>query len=111
MSDVETQDEVVTDVDLNRQHIDAFIDQIQANNWNQAEKSFSDLVGGRLATALDQQKAKIAGQVFDTTDVEFEDEEDVELNASAESDEEYEDEVDLTPDDFDIEDDEDELEN
>ena len=95
MSDVETQDEVVTDVDLNRQHIDAFIDQIQANNWNQAEKSFSDLVGGRLATALDQQKAKIAGQVFDTTDVEFEDEE----------------EVDLNQDDFDIEDDEDELEN
>lgn len=100
MSDVETKDEVVTDVDLNRQYIDAFIDEIQASNWNQAQDSFNDMVGARLATALDQQKAKIAGQVFDTSEVDMEDEE------------EYPDEVDLTPDDdLDDEEDVDELEN
>jgi len=88
-----------------RKEIEDFIQQINTNNFAQAEKSFKDMVGGRLGDVLDQQKAKIAGAIFNTTDVDREEpEEDL--------DTEEPEEVDLTPDDFEDEiEDEEEVEN
>ena len=59
MSEVDVQQpEIVTDVDQNRKYIEDFIDQIQSDNFAKAETNFKDMVGDKLATALDQQKAK-----------------------------------------------------
>ena len=91
MSEVDVQQpEIVTDVDQNRKYIEDFIDQIQSDNFAKAETNFKDMVGGRLGDMLDQQKAKLAGQIFT----------DVEPEISSEVSDEEPEEVDLTPDDF-----------
>jgi len=89
MSEVENNPEV-TDSQSARKEIEDFIQQINKQNFNQAEKSFKDMVGGRLGDMLDQQKAKLAGQIFT----------DVEPEISSEVSDEEPEEVDLTPDDF-----------
>lgn len=89
MSEVENNPEV-TDSQSARKEIEDFIQQINKQNFNQAEKSFKDMVGGRLGDMLDQQKAKLAGQIFT----------DVEPEVSSEVSDEEPEEVDLTPDDF-----------
>lgn len=64
MSEVENQPKIVTDAEQNRKYIEDFIDQIQSDNFAKAETNFKDMVGDKLAVALDQQKAKLAGAVF-----------------------------------------------
>jgi hypothetical protein len=79
MSEVDVQQpEIVTDVDQNRKYIEDFIDQIQSDNFAKAETNFKDMVGDKLATALDQQKAKIAGAVFNSAEMEIDNEEESE---------------------------------
>ncbi len=79
MSEVDVQQpEIVTDVDQNRKYIEDFIDQIQSDNFAKAETNFKDMVGDKLATALDQQKAKIAGAVFNNAEMEIDNEEESE---------------------------------
>ena len=79
MSEVDVQQpEIVTDVDQNRKYIEDFIDQIQSDNFAKAETNFIDMVGDKLATALDQQKAKIAGAVFNNAEMEIDNEEESE---------------------------------
>jgi len=105
MSEVdENMPEIVTDAEKNRKYIEDFIDQIQADNFAKAEKTFSGMVDDRLADALDQQKAKIAGAVFNNAQMDDAvlepDDEEQELAAP----EEYPDEVVLaSEDDFDDE--------
>ena len=89
MSEVETE-VTSNDAQSARKDIEDFIQQINKQNFNQAEKSFKDMVGGRLGDMLDQQKAKLAGQIFT----------DVEPEISSEVSDEEPEEVDLTPDDF-----------
>ena len=79
MSEVDVQQpEIVTDVDQNRKYIEDFIEQIQSDNFAKAETNFKDMVGDKLATALDQQKAKIAGAVFNNAEMEIDNEEESE---------------------------------
>jgi len=90
MSEVDVQQpEIVTDVDQNRKYIEDFLDQVKTDNFAKAEKTFSDLVGGKLGDALDQQKAKIAGAVFDSPEADlgdsFDDEEDLDASLGAET--------------------------
>lgn len=100
MSDTEvTTQQMAVDA---RKSIEDFIDQISQDNFAKAERTFSDMVGGRLGNALDQTKAKIAGQVFQEVEPEMADEEEI-------PDDEPE-EVDLTPTDMDDEEGEEEFE-
>ena len=79
MSEVDVQQpEIVTDVDQNRKYIEDFLDQVQTDNFAKAETNFKDMVGDKLATALDQQKAKIAGAVFNNAEIEIDNEENLE---------------------------------
>jgi len=94
MSEVEVSPNT-QDAQSARKEIEDFLQQINTDNFAKAERSFKDMVGGRLGDMLDQQKAKIAGQMFNTAEVEIPDEQ-----------EEIEpEEVDLTPEDFDDEED------
>ena len=64
MSEVDANTDVVTDIDQNRKYIEDFIDHLQKDNFAKAEQGFNSMVGDKLANALDQQKAKLAGAVF-----------------------------------------------
>lgn len=99
MSEVEVSANTL-DAKSARKDIEDFIQQINVDNFAQAEKTFKDMIGGRLGDMLDQQKAKIAGQMFSQTDAEIpeeeqsEDEEDFEEDFEEESEDEFEDEDD-----------------
>jgi hypothetical protein len=62
MSEVENTPAVT--VGANKDEIEAFLDALQQSNFNQAEKHFTDMLGDRVGTALDQARVKIAGQVY-----------------------------------------------
>lgn len=66
---------------------------IEKENHLDAEKSFNDLIGDRLSTALDQRKVSLAQSVFNN---EPESEDDVELDIDVDdiSDDEFEAELD-----------------
>jgi hypothetical protein len=68
---------------------------IEAGEYTDAEQSFNDIVSDRLQDKLDQEKVRIADQIFNS-DADEEEEEEVE-------DDEVE--VDLDDDDFEEEDD------
>lgn len=95
MSEIENNPEV-TDAQSARKEIEDFIQHINQQNYNQAEKSFKDMVGGRLGDMLDQQKAKLAGQIFTDVEPDMPENPEDQEEISAEEPEE----VDLTPDDF-----------
>lgn len=62
MSEVENTPAITVGAD--KQEIEAFLDALQQSNFNQAEKHFTDMLGDRVGTALDQARIKIAGQVY-----------------------------------------------
>lgn len=110
MSEVdENVPEIVTDAEKNRKYIEDFIDQIQADNFAKAEKTFSGMVDDRLADALDQQKAKIAGAVFNNAEMD-----NAVLEPETETEAELEDENEVvlaSEDDFEDDFDDEEVEN
>lgn len=75
------------------------INQIQAKDFNLAGETFHELLQAKMADALDQQKAAVAGKIFngDEDDADLDDEEqlelDLEIDAEIEDaeDEEWED--------------------
>ena len=73
MSEVENTPAVT--VGANKDEIEAFLDALQQSNFNQAEKHFTDMLGDRVGTALDQARIKIAGQVYNEEEPEEEDSE------------------------------------
>jgi len=77
MSEVENTPAVT--VGANKDEIETFLDALQQSNFNQAEKHFTDMLGDRVGTALDQARVKVAGQVYnDETPSEEEPEEEPE---------------------------------
>jgi hypothetical protein len=63
-----------------------FIDNIMDKDFNSAQGTFADLMNGRIADALEQQKIAVAGTMFgepeddaedlDDDDIEWDDDED-----------------------------------
>ena len=63
-----------------------FIDNIMDKDFNSAQGTFADLMSGRIADALEQQKIAVAGTMFgepeddvedlDDDDIEWDDDED-----------------------------------
>ena len=89
MSEVEQEIEVTSnDAQSARKEIEDFIQHVNQQNFSQAEKSFKDMVGGRMGDVLDQQKAKIAGQIFNEIEPDVEDEEVEDEEAETPDDEE-----------------------
>ena len=93
MSDVENQ-EVEAEAEVNP--IEDLIDAIAAQNYNQAETHFNDLLGQRVSDALDAEKLVVADKIFndfdadDQLELDLEDDEEVEVEEeeSVESDDE-----------------------
>ena len=52
------------DVDLEKNDINDFLDAIQQKDFTTAGKQFDDMVNDRLQNAMDQAKARIAGQIY-----------------------------------------------
>lgn len=58
---------------MSNEKIADFIDDLAANNMNQAKNTFNELIQDRLSVAIDQEKVKIANSVYNqapTTEVE-----------------------------------------
>jgi polyhydroxyalkanoate synthesis regulator phasin len=58
---------------MSNEKIADFIDDLAANNMNQAKNTFNELIQDRLSIAIDQEKVKIANTVYNqapTTEVE-----------------------------------------
>lgn len=58
---------------MSHERIADFIDDLAANNMNQAKNTFNELIQDRLSVAIDQEKVKIANSVYNqapTTEVE-----------------------------------------
>jgi len=58
---------------MSHERIADFIDDLAANNMNQAKNTFNELIQDRLSIAIDQEKVKIANTVYNqapTTEVE-----------------------------------------
>jgi len=58
---------------MSHERIADFIDDLAANNMNQAKNTFNELIQDRLSVAIDQEKVKIANTVYNqapTTEVE-----------------------------------------
>ena len=84
--------------------IDDFLTYAHQKNYAQADKVFKDLISDKMTNALDQEKIKIAGKIYnDMEDKDFEiddeeqltvasDEEEVETEVEQESEEESEEE-------------------
>ena len=69
-----------------------FLNNVTTKNFVDAEKQFSDLLNARLTTRLDDEKIKVANQVFnnvtdDTDPEEVEDEVELSSETEVESDE------------------------
>tara|TARA_R110002096_G_scaffold69149_2_gene166382 strand:- start:3168 stop:3365 length:198 start_codon:yes stop_codon:yes gene_type:complete len=47
--------------------IDSFIDSVNNKDFNEAEKVFSELLGDKVALALDAEKISIADDVYNST--------------------------------------------
>ena len=66
--DLGVQGEVGTitgdDVDLEKNDINDFINAIQDKDFTKAGGQFDDMVSDRLQDAMDQAKARIAGQIY-----------------------------------------------
>ena len=58
---------------MSHERIADFIDDLEANNMNQAKNTFNELIQDRLSIAIDQEKVKISNSVYNqapTTEVE-----------------------------------------
>ena len=62
------------------------IDFAYAQDFNKATEIFNDLIGDKMSSALDQEKIAVADQIFNDQE-ETDDEEAVEVEASAEAEE------------------------
>ncbi len=49
---------------MSNEKIADFIDDLAANNMNQAKNTFNELIQDRLSIAIDQEKVKIANTVY-----------------------------------------------
>lgn len=63
-----------------------FLNNVTTKNFVEAEKQFSELLNDKLATRLDDEKIRVANQVFNnvTTDDDLEMEDEVELSSETE---------------------------
>lgn len=57
----------------NAEAINAFIDDVEDKKFTQAKGKFDDLVADKLRDALDQQKIRIASEIYGYTGDEVED--------------------------------------
>ena len=71
-----------------------FLNNVTTKNFVEAEKQFSELLNDKLATRLDDEKIRVANQVFNnvTTDDEIETEDEFVTDLSSETEVEVEDE-------------------
>ena len=63
-----------------------FLNNVTTKNFVEAEKQFSELLNDKLSSCLDDEKIRVANQVFNnvTTDDELEMEDEVELASETE---------------------------
>ena len=63
-----------------------FLNNVTTKNFVEAEKQFSELLNDKLSSRLDDEKIRVANQVFNnvTTDDELADEDEVELSSETE---------------------------
>ena len=62
-----------------------FLNNVTTKNFVEAEKQFSELLNDKLSSRLDDEKIRVANQVFNNvTDDEFETEDEVELASETE---------------------------
>ena len=63
-----------------------FLNNVTTKNFIEAEKQFSELLNDKLSSRLDDEKIRVANQVFNnvTTDDELEMEDEVELSSETE---------------------------
>jgi hypothetical protein len=63
-----------------------FLNNVTTKNFVEAEKQFSELLNDKLSSRLDDEKIRVANQVFNnvTTDDELEMEDEVELSSETE---------------------------
>lgn len=52
------------DLEKNQEQISDFIDQIQAQNFNQAKDHFESVLSDKMSTALDQERINVADTIF-----------------------------------------------
>lgn len=62
-----------------------FLNNVTTKNFVEAEKQFSELLNDKLSSRLDDEKIRVANQVFNNvTDDELADEDEVELSSETE---------------------------
>jgi len=63
-----------------------FLNNVTTKNFVEAEKQFSELLNDKLSSRLDDEKIRVANQVFNnvTTDDDLVDEDEVELSSETE---------------------------
>lgn len=72
---------------------DELINAIQAKNFNQAERHFTDVLGGKLNDAMEAEKVNVASQIFnDGEPVEEEEDEYAEIDETEEFESQQEEE-------------------
>lgn len=89
--------------------IDDLLDYAHQKNYAQADRVFNDLISNKMTAALDQEKIKIAGKVYngmEEEDFEIDDEE--QLTLASDEEEAEEEVVDSNEEDADVEENEEE---
>ena len=71
--------------------IDDFLDYAYSKNFSKANNMFGELIGNKITNALDQEKIKVAGQIYnemEEEDFEIDDEEQLTVSDEEEETEE-----------------------
>lgn len=61
------------DLETNQQQIADFIDQIQAQNFNQAKEHFDSLLNDKMSDAAEAEKINVADTIFNGAEDEYHD--------------------------------------
>ena len=86
--------------------IDDLLDYAYQKNYAKADAVFNDLIGTKLGNALDQEKIKVAGQVYnDMEEKDFEVDDEEQLTLASDEEEAEEEVVDSNEEEPDVEED------
>jgi len=78
----------------NNNPIEDLINSIQNKEYTDAEQTFNDIIGDRLQNALDQTKVRMANQMYNDAEEEYDEEEGDEEMSDNEFDDDFEEEDD-----------------
>lgn len=74
-------------VEKSQEDINNFLKAIETQNFVQAERHFSDMITDRINTTIDQEKARVASQIFGDPEEYEDEEEEVEEDEEIDDDE------------------------